>query len=113
MYSIAALNGTVSSIGFEQVVATFLFAGTIGAIGAKGSYSKFKSIGQIESSYLKYTVRDIIKGKPIISTIVNRGLKYFKSFIFPTFKSAAISGVVNAIASIFDFYMQKLYNIFH
>ena len=47
--------------------------------------------------------------KPILSTIAKRGGKYFKAFIAPTMRQAAISGGVNTVANIFDYWMQKFY----
>ena len=82
MYSIAALKGDVSSIGFGQVVATFLFAGTLGAIGSKGAGTEFKRIGQIESSFIKYTMRDVQRyGQPIISTVLIGVLNTLKNLL--------------------------------
>ena len=110
LYSISALNGTIDSVGIEAVVATFLFAGGVGSLGTGSAAAQFKRIGQIESSFIKYTLRDIKRyAKPILSTIVKRGGKYFKAFIAPTMRQAAISGGVNTIANIFDYWMQKLY----
>ena len=110
LYSISALNGTIDSVGIEAVVATFLFAGGVGSLGASSAAAQFKRIGQIESSFIKYTLRDIKRyAKPILSTIAKRGGKYFKAFIAPTMRQAAISGGVNTIANIFDYWMQKLY----
>ena len=110
LYSISALNGTIDSVGIEAVVATFLFAGGVGSLGASSAAAQFKRIGQIESSFIKYTLRDIKRyAKPILSTIAKRGGKYFKAFIAPTMRQAAISGGVNTVANIFDYWMQKFY----
>ena len=61
LYSIAALNGTADSVGVEEVVATFLFSGAIGVIGAGSAAKEFKRIGQIEASFIKYFKRDVEK----------------------------------------------------
>ena len=58
-YSLAALGGTVSSIGVGDVIGTFVLSGTFGMIGAKQAAAGFGRIGQIESSFIKYATRDI------------------------------------------------------
>lgn len=113
MYSIAALNGTVSSITFEEVMATFLFSGALGAIDAGGAAKEFKRVGQIEASFIKYAKRDIGKyGASIVKTILKRGAKYIKEFIKPTLKSAAISGAVSTTVNIISHYAQILKEYF-
>ncbi|MDE7083299.1 MAG: hypothetical protein K2O89_06340 [Clostridia bacterium] len=111
MYSVAALNGEVSSIGFAQVVATFLFAGALGAIGSKNAAAGFKRIGQIESDFVKYTIRDVQSyGAPVFSTILSRGAKYFAEFVKPFFKQTIITGGITAIANTSNYWIQKLHN---
>lgn len=101
-YSCAALNGTVSSISFGEVVGTFVFSGVLDTIGAKGAVKGFKRIGQIESAFLKYAKRDITKyGKSIINTFGKRGAKYINQFILPTFKNSLITGGISAGISCF------------
>lgn len=101
-YSCAALNGTVSSISFGEVVGTFVFSGVLGTIGAKGAAKGFKRIGQIEKSFVKYAKRDISRyGKSIIKTISKRGAKYINQFILPTFKNSLITGGISAGISCF------------
>ena len=110
LYSIAALNDTVDSVGIEEVVATFLFAGGMGTIGAKGAAKEFKRIGQIEASFIKYFIRDINRyAKPMLSTFMKRGSKYLKAFVVPTVKQSLVSGGINTVTNIFDYWMQKLY----
>ena len=110
LYSIAALNDNVDSVGIEEVVATFLFAGGMGTIGAKGAAKEFKRIGQIEASFIKYFIRDINRyAKPMLSTFMKRGSKYLKAFVVPTVKQSLVSGGINTVTNIFDYWMQKLY----
>lgn len=108
-YSIAALNNTISSLTTEEIFFTFLFSGTLGAIGAKGAAKEFNRIGQIEASFIKYTKRDISRyGSPIVETILKRGAKYIKEFIQPTLKSSAVSGGISAISNVASHYAQVL-----
>ena len=110
LYSISALNGTIGSVGIEEIVATFLFSGGMGMIGAKGAAKEFKRVGQIEASFIKYAVRDIKRyTKPILSTFMTRGNKYLKVFVAPTIKQSLISGSINTVTNIFDYWMQKFY----
>lgn len=111
LYSLAALDGTASSIGIEEVISTFLFAGGIGAIGAGKAAQEFKRVGQMEASFLKYAGRDITKyRKPMLSTVLKRGKKYLKTFLIPTFRQSIISGGINTVVNIFDYWRQKLYD---
>lgn len=98
------------NIRVEEVVATFLFAGGMGTIGAKGAAKEFKRIGQIEASFIKYMVRDIKRyAKPMLSTFMKRGSKYLKAFVVPTIRQSVISTGVNTIVNILDFWMQRAY----
>ena len=47
--------------------------------------------------------------KPILSTLIMRGSKYMKTFFVPTIKQSMISGGVNTVTNIFDYWMQKYY----
>ena len=110
MYSIAALNNNVSSIGIEQVVATFLFSGFIGALGSKNAASDFKRIGDIESNMLKYSARDILRnGKSIVEVLSKRGIKYFNVFLKPYVKNAFLTAGISAMANFANYWIQKLY----
>ena len=111
LYSIAALNDTLDSIGIEEAVATFLFAGGLGAIGAGNAAKEFKRINQIEADFIKYTIRDIKKyAKPVFSTIFARGSKYFRSFVVPTVKASLVSTGINAMVGISTYWIQRLYD---
>jgi hypothetical protein len=110
-YSIAALNGTVSSIGVEECIATFLFSGAIGAIGAKGANTEFKRACQIEGSFIKYTKRDVTRyGTSLVKTILSRGRKYIKDFIKPIVVNDFGSYGVSTVANIASYYLQKVYD---
>ena len=110
MYSIAALNNNVSSIGIEQVVATFLFSGFIGALGSKNAASDFKRIGDIESNMLKYSARDILRnGKSIVEVLSKRGIKYFNVFLKKYVKNAFLTAGISAMANFANYWIQKLY----
>ena len=110
MYSIAGLNGTVSSIGFAEVAATFLFAGVLSAFGSKGAVAEFRRIGQIESSFIKYAIRDIKNGMHVIGTLVKRGSKYLNKFLLPLVKQSFVTGGITGTANVMDFWIQKYYN---
>ena len=113
LYSIAAYNGTVDSVGFAEVVATFLFAGALGTIGSGNAAKEFTRIGQIEGSFIKYSLRDIIKGgESIFSTVLNRGVKYFKDFIKPFITQSFVIMGITAFANIVDYWFQQIYDYF-
>ena len=86
-YSLAALNGTVSSIGVGDVIGTFVLSGTFGMIGAKQAAAGFGRIGQIESSFIKYAKRDISRyGASIIEALGKYGGKYLNEVYYTNSK---------------------------
>ena len=110
MYSIAALNNNVSSIGIEQVVATFLFSGALGAIGSNRAAKEFKRVAQVEADMIKYSARDILRnGKSIIEVLSKRGIKYSDVFLKPYVINTGISIGFSAIANIANYWIQNLY----
>ncbi len=114
MYSIAALNGTASLIGPEEVVATFLFAGVLGTIGSGSAADNFKHVTKIEGAFTKYSFRDIFKkSKPIFSTLLKRGAKYLGEFVKPLIKQTMVLGFVTAVVSTLNYWVQKVYDAFN
>lgn len=110
MYSIAALNNNVSSIGIEQVVATFLFSGALGAIGSNRAAKEFKRVAQVEADMIKYSARDILRnGKSIIEVLSKRGIKYSDVFLKPYVINTGISIGFSAMANIANYWIQNLY----
>ncbi len=113
MYAIAGLNGTASEVTGVQVLATFLFAGSLGAIGGKGGTKGFNRAIQIEKDFLNYAGREIGRyGTPMFTALKNWGGKYAKEFIKTTFLDSFAIGGVSAIANIADYWIQKLYDEF-
>ena len=45
----------------------------------------------------------------MLSTFMKRGSKYLKAFVVPTVKQSLVSGGINTVTNIFDYWMQKLY----
>ena len=109
-YSLAALNGTVSSIGVGDVIGTFVLSGTLGAIGAKGGAATFKRAGQIEASFIKYATRDISRyGASIIEALGKYGGKYLNEFIIPTVKSALTTESILLGAGVSYYWGQSIF----
>ena len=111
-YSLAALNGTVSSIGVGDVIGTFVLSGTFGTIGAKQAAAGFGRIGQIESSFIKYAKRDISRyGTSIIKTISQRGSKYWDDFILPTLTNETLAKAFASFIDISYYWGQSIFGI--
>ena len=109
-YSLAALSGTVSSIGVGDVIGAFVLSGTLGMVGAKQAAAGFGRIGQIESSFIKYAKRDISRyGASIIEALGKYGGKYLNEFIIPTVKSALTTESILLGAGVSYYWGQNIF----
>ena len=50
--SLAAVDGTLSQLRFDQLFWTFMFSGVIGGIGGRGAAKEFKRVSQMEKSLI-------------------------------------------------------------
>ena len=108
--SISALDGTLSQLSVGEVVTTFIFAGVLGSIGAKGAAREFKRVSQIEGSLIKVLTRDFIKGgfKGFKQTWIKKSPKYMNVFIKKFLSSTGISTAVSTGVTVISEWLKKL-----
>ena len=109
--SLAAVDGTLSQLRFDQLFWTFMFSGVIGGIGGRGAAKEFKRVSQMEKSLIDSLKRGY--GKNGISGLkqmwTNKSTKYVREFVKPLFRSSITSTTISTIINIASYWLQKLY----
>lgn len=110
LYSIAAVEGDVSSIGAGEAIGTFIFAGLLGAF-TKPKAKWVKQVNDIGKAFTKYAMRDIQRySAPVISTISRRGAKYMNVFVKKLFTDSFKENALNIGLEIGSFWLVKHFN---
>ena len=108
--SLSAIDGTLGQLSVGEIFTTFVFAGLLGSIGAKGGAQEFKRISQIEGSLVKVLKRDFIKAgiQGFKQTWIEKSSKYIKVFIRPFLRSTGISTAISTGVTVITEWFKKL-----